>query len=45
MKEPIAFVYGNCVFGAGPTDAWAAFAVALAYTYAQAIRAELMSRP
>ena len=27
MAEPIAFVYGNCVFGQGLDDAWAAFAV------------------
>ncbi len=27
MRPPIAFVYGNCVFGAGPSDAWAAFAL------------------
>jgi hypothetical protein len=27
---PIWFVYGNCVFGAGPDDAWAAFTVGTA---------------
>jgi hypothetical protein len=27
MRAPIAFVYGNCVFGAGLDDPWAAFAV------------------
>ncbi len=27
MQPPIWFVYGNCVFGQGPHDAWAAFAV------------------
>jgi hypothetical protein len=27
VREPIAFVYGNCVFGAGLDDPWAAFAV------------------
>ncbi len=27
MRPPIWFVYGNCVFGAGPDDAWAAFVV------------------
>lgn len=29
MKQPISFVYGNCVFGEGLTDGWAAFAVTL----------------
>jgi AAA domain-containing protein len=29
MRAPIAFVYGNCVFGEDLTDAWAAFAVPL----------------
>jgi hypothetical protein len=29
MRAPIAFVYGNCVFGEGLTDGWAAFAVSL----------------
>jgi hypothetical protein len=27
MRAPIGFVYGNCVFGDGLTDGWAAFAV------------------
>ena len=27
MRPPIAFVYGNCVFGSGLDDPWAAFAV------------------
>jgi hypothetical protein len=27
VAEPIAFVYGNCVFSQGLNDAWAAFAV------------------
>lgn len=27
MKAPLAFVYGNCVFGADLTDGWAIFAV------------------
>jgi hypothetical protein len=27
MKDPISFVYGNCVFGERLDDAWAAFAV------------------
>ncbi len=27
MKAPIAFIYGNCVFAEGATDAWAAFTV------------------
>ncbi|MGC2373888.1 MAG: ATP-binding protein [Solirubrobacteraceae bacterium] len=27
MRPPISFVYGNCVFGASLSDAWAAFAV------------------
>jgi hypothetical protein len=27
MRDPIAFVYGNCVFAGGPEDCWAAFAV------------------
>ncbi len=26
-RSPIWFVYGNCVYGAGPDDVWAAFAV------------------
>ncbi len=30
MRPPIAFTYGNCVFGEGPQDGWAAFAVTLA---------------
>ena len=29
MRAPLTFVYGNCVFAGGPTDAWAAFAVEL----------------
>ena len=29
MRAPIAFVYGNCVFGEDLSDAWAAFAVPL----------------
>jgi len=33
VKAPISFVYGNCVFGHGPDDGWAAFVVDLA-TYA-----------
>jgi hypothetical protein len=27
VRPPISFVYGNCVFGASLSDAWAAFAV------------------
>ena len=27
MRDPIAFVYGNCVFARGLDDGWAAFAV------------------
>ncbi len=27
MRAPIAFIYGNCVFGSGPDDGWAAFRV------------------
>jgi hypothetical protein len=27
MRSPVSFVYGNCVFGTGFDDAWAAFAV------------------
>lgn len=27
MRSPIWFVYGNCVYGAGPDDGWAAFAL------------------
>ena len=27
MRAPIWFVYGNCVFGSGPEDAWAGFAI------------------
>src|SRR5213078_3964683 len=27
LRAPISFVYGNCVFGAGLDDAWAAFGV------------------
>jgi len=27
MRAPISFVYGNCLFGAGLDDGWAAFAV------------------
>lgn len=27
MRPPISFVYGNCVFGADPSDAWAAFSL------------------
>ncbi|MHB8240868.1 MAG: ATP-binding protein [Solirubrobacteraceae bacterium] len=27
MKPPIAFIYGNCVFGDGHDDVWAAFTV------------------
>src|ERR1700730_10691535 len=27
MRAPIGFVYGNCVFGDGLGDGWAAFAV------------------
>jgi len=27
VRDPIAFVYGNCVFAQGPDDCWAAFAV------------------
>jgi hypothetical protein len=27
VRAPIAFIYGNCVFAAGPDDSWAAFAV------------------
>lgn len=30
MRPPISFVYGNCVFGTGLNDPWAAFAVASA---------------
>ncbi|MFI4984871.1 MAG: ATP-binding protein [Solirubrobacterales bacterium] len=30
MRSPIGFVYGNCVFGDGPSDGWAAFAVEVA---------------
>lgn len=30
MRPPISFVYGNCVFGMGLNDPWAAFAVASA---------------
>ena len=26
-RPPIWFIYGNCVYGEGPDDAWAAFAV------------------
>lgn len=29
MRPPLAFVYGNCVFAEGVSDAWAAFAVGL----------------
>jgi AAA domain-containing protein len=29
VKSPITFVYGNCVFGAGLDDGWAAFSVGL----------------
>jgi hypothetical protein len=29
VKPPISFVYGNCVFGEGLNDGWAAFAVTL----------------
>jgi hypothetical protein len=32
VRPPISFVYGNCVFGASPSDAWAAF-VAATHTY------------
>lgn len=27
IKPPIWFIYGNCVYGSGPDDAWAAFAI------------------
>jgi hypothetical protein len=27
MRSPLSLVYGNCVFGAGLDDAWAAFVV------------------
>jgi hypothetical protein len=30
MRTPICFVYGNCVFGEGLADGWAAFAVDVA---------------
>jgi AAA-like domain len=30
MRPPISFVYGNCVFGSGLDDCWAAFTVTLA---------------
>ncbi len=30
MRAPIGFVYGNCVFGDGLNDGWAAFAVDVA---------------
>ena len=29
MRTPIAFVYGNCVFGEGLDDCWAAFVVSV----------------
>lgn len=29
MRPPIHFTYGNCIFGEGLSDAWAAFAVGL----------------
>jgi hypothetical protein len=29
VRSPIWFTYGNCVFGAGADDAWAAFSVAM----------------
>jgi hypothetical protein len=38
MKAPISFVYGNCVFGEGLSDGWAAFVVSL-HSYAW-LRAE-----
>lgn len=28
MRQPLWFVYGNCVYGEGPDDVWAAFHVA-----------------
>jgi hypothetical protein len=27
MRPPLSFIYGNCVFASGSSDAWAAFAV------------------
>ncbi len=30
MRRPLTFVYGNCVFAASTTDAWAAFVVEVA---------------
>ena len=27
MRAPLWLVYGNCVYGAGPDDGWAAFCV------------------
>jgi hypothetical protein len=29
VRPPIAFIYGNCVFGEGMADGWAAFTVTL----------------
>ncbi len=29
MRPPICFIYGNCIFGTGLSDGWAAFAVRL----------------
>jgi hypothetical protein len=46
MRGPITFVYGNCVFAAGPEDCWAAFVVETS-TYAwlsdEAKRARLLA--
>jgi AAA-like domain len=43
MQQPISFVYGNCVFGAGLDDGWAAF-TASTYSYDGLSVAEKRSR-
>jgi hypothetical protein len=43
VRPPISFVYGNCVFGASPSDAWAAF-VAESHTYDCLSAAEKQAR-
>jgi hypothetical protein len=43
MQPPISFVYGNCVFGTGLDDGWAAFA-ASTYSYDGLSVAEKRSR-
>ena len=43
MRAPIAFIYGNCVFGSGLDDGWAAFRVQTS-AYAWSSESEKQSR-